>query len=415
MQIDCSTTPTISAPHEGITVNHNELAPAAGMPRRDFLRNSILLALPLATGSAMALTVKTGGSLAASELVYVPPTRARGSAVIDVRNYGARGDGVHDDTAAIQTAINALPSTGGTIEVPAGIYMIDAVRSLNLRNYMHMKLAPDAQLVAKPNSADKYSVLRLEIIHDVEISGGQIIGERDQHTGTTGEAGHGIVVKGSSRITIRDMRLSKGWGDGISVGPRPQYKKNFIYSRDVAVANVVCTGNRRNGLSITNVIGMKVYDSEFSDTHGTKPECGIDVEPNGDIDGLGYNDQVRIENCVMRGNAKYAINVWNRARNLTVTKCTMENNKYGLVSTGLNSGTFTHNLICNHRRTGMHIKVGTRNVDISGNVSYKNYLDQGTTMRLQPFYLTGTSTKVQKDLIVGTGTSDIRVGSNYYK
>ena len=397
-------------------MKHNELAPVAGMPRREFLRNSILLALPLATGSAMALTVKTGGSLAASELVYVPPTRTRGTAVVDVANYGARGDGVHDDTAAIQTAINALPSTGGTVVVPAGNYLIDALRSLKLRNYMHLKLDPAAKLIAKPNGSARYAVVTIDVIHDVEVSGGQIVGERDQHTGTSGEGGHGILVKGASRITIRDILVQKGWGDGISVGPRPQYQKPYIYSRDVVVANVVCTGNRRNGLSITNVIGMKVYDSEFSNTNGTSPQCGIDVEPNGDIDGKGYNDQVWIENCVMRGNAKYGVNVWRRSRNLTITKCTIDGNKScGIVTTGLNTGTFTANTFCNNMKTGLFIQTGSNNVSISGNVSYKNYMSQGTSMRLNPFYLTGTSSKIQKDLIVAKTATNTNVGSNYYK
>ena len=80
------------------------------------------------------------------------------------------------------------------------------------------------------------------------------------------------------RVTIRDVHCSRGWGDGISVGPKPRYKQRFIYSQDVVVANVVCTGNRRNGLSITNVIGMKVFDSEFSDTRGTTP---IPCQPAG--------------------------------------------------------------------------------------------------------------------------------------
>jgi parallel beta-helix repeat protein len=289
------------------------------------------------------------------------------------------------------------------------------VKSVHLRSYMYLKLDPDARLVAIPNGARVYAVLTADTIHDVEIAGGRITGERDHHRGTTGEGGHGIVVRGCARMTIRDIFISKGWGDGISVGPKPRYQQKFIYSTDIVVANVVCTGNRRNGLSITNVIGMKVYDSEFSNTYGTKPQCGIDVEPNKDIDGNGYNDKVHIENCVMKGNAAYGVNVWNRARNLTITRCTISGNKScGIVTTGLRGGTFTGNSIHSNYKTGLHIQTGTTNLSVSGGTSYDNYLSQGNVAR-SPFYLVGVNSKIVKDLIRGTGTSGISIGKNYYK
>jgi hypothetical protein len=65
-------------------------------------------------------------------------------------------------------------------------------------------------------------------------------------------------------------------------------------------------------------------------------------------------------------------------------------------------------------KTGIAVKVGTTNYKVSGNTFYNNYLKQGLKTRT-PFYLTGVSSKVQKDLVVGTGTSSIQVGSNYYK
>jgi hypothetical protein len=388
----------------------------AELPRRAFLRNSAMLALPLMAGTAMAGTMRTGGALPATTLAYVPPSRARGSATVDVRSYGAVGNGVHDDTTAFQAAINSLPSTGGTVTVPAGTYLIDAVRSVKLRSLMHLKMDPSAKLVAKPTAADSYNVLFASRVSDLEISGGQIVGERDRHTGTTGEGDHGIRIRGSQRVTIRDILVSKGWGDGITVGPQPVYQKPHIYSRDVVVANVICTGNRRNGLSIGNVIGMKVYDSEFNDTNGTSPQCGIDVEPDKDIDGNGYNDQVWIENCRMNGNAAYGMNVWKRARNLTVKNCVIENNKTcGIVPTGLVGGNFVGNTIRNNMSTGLHIKIGTKRLSVSGNTFYNNYLKQGSTLSRTDFTLTGMSTKIRKDIIVGTGTSDIQIGKNYYK
>ena len=44
--------------------------------------------------------------------------------VVSVKDFGAVGDGVADDTAAIQAAINAKASSGGAINFPAGTYKI---------------------------------------------------------------------------------------------------------------------------------------------------------------------------------------------------------------------------------------------------------------------------------------------------
>lgn len=46
------------------------------------------------------------------------------SIFVNVRDFGAVGDGVTDDTAAIQTALDSLKDSGGTIFFPHGVYVI---------------------------------------------------------------------------------------------------------------------------------------------------------------------------------------------------------------------------------------------------------------------------------------------------
>ena len=77
-----------------------------------------------------------------------------------------------------------------------------------------------------------------------QTSGGQIVGERDRHLGSTGQWGHCIGVRGCKRVTVRDIRLSKGWGDGISVGA--SNGTTTVLSEDVFVA---ATGFRRDALA----------------------------------------------------------------------------------------------------------------------------------------------------------------------
>lgn len=48
------------------------------------------------------------------------------SGIINVKSFGAKGDGVADDTVAIQAAINNLLTTGGQVWLPAGTYSVSS-------------------------------------------------------------------------------------------------------------------------------------------------------------------------------------------------------------------------------------------------------------------------------------------------
>ena len=50
--------------------------------------------------------------------------------VFNVKDYGATGDGSTDDRNAIQNAINAVPSTGGTVVFPAGTYKLGSALTI---------------------------------------------------------------------------------------------------------------------------------------------------------------------------------------------------------------------------------------------------------------------------------------------
>lgn len=342
--------PDVMGPHpESLDPEENQGRTA----RRNFL------------GGLLTLTASTlvGGAGVAFVAPAVAVPRKRGSAKIDVRDHGAKGDGVRDDTSSFQHAIDALPNDGGTVYVPAGAYVIDPTRNVKLRSRMHLSLAADARLLAKANAAPRAYVLLAQELEDVEISGGRIIGDRDSHLATTGEWGHGIRVRGCSGITIRNIHISRCWGDGISAGGIKKPGEPNRPGRDYVLEKVVCTGNRRQGLTIGSSRGVRIRDCEFSDTGGIPPSAGIDIEPD-----TGVASDIVIENCLVRGNRGPGISLYKRAADVTIKNCTIERNRGdGILAVTAIDCVFTDNIIRENTLRGIHLRTGSRNVRIAGN------------------------------------------------
>ena len=370
--------------------------------RRSFLRNAAAVSLvsAFAGGSLLAPLVANAQS------VPLPPVRARGTALLNVKNFGAVGDGVKDDTAAIQAALNKLGTLGGTVVIPAGRYLIDAAKNLRPLSRTLLKLEPGAVLVAKPNALSRSYVIYLKDKVDVEIQGGEIIGERDRHdfsrVSGTHEWGHGIQVLGCKRVTISDIRISNCTGDGICLGGM---------SDDVVVSKAICDNNRRQGLSITNTTNVKVLGGEYINTNGTAPQCGIDIEP----DDPYSNSKTLIQGARLAGNKVYGLLIWNRVSDVTVTGCTIEkNNSNGVTTHGCSGIKFTGNTVRYNSATGLRIDDGTSNIVVSGNTFYGNYARQGIKTRTQ-FTQTGWSSKVERDMLIRGTTSAVQILSNTYK
>lgn len=83
-------------------------------------------------------------------LAVAGPSPAGG--VFDVRDYGARGDGVAKDTAAIQKAIDAATAAGGgTVELTAGTYLSGTIW---LKDNVDFHLGAGATLLGSTEPAD---------------------------------------------------------------------------------------------------------------------------------------------------------------------------------------------------------------------------------------------------------------------
>ena len=94
-------------------------------------RNALCIAAFLTTALAQASTAQETAS------------------PIDVRSMGAKGDGVADDTKAVQRAIDTCSDAdGGRVLFPAGCYLCGSIR---LRSNVELDLAENARVIGTEN------------------------------------------------------------------------------------------------------------------------------------------------------------------------------------------------------------------------------------------------------------------------
>lgn len=222
--------------------------------------------------------------------------------MLNVRDFGAKGDSTTDDTAAIQAALDAASTRGiSAVLFPTGTYKVSATTADNnffaaLTVHSGQRLLFDAatlQLTA--NGYDFYAVLNIHNVNNVTVEGGlTIIGDRESHTATTGESGHGIRIVNSHNVHVSDVNIRYTWGDGVCVGGNGTMAE---ISQNVTLERIRTYKCSRNGLSIIEADGVVVRDCDFTYTDRTAPQYGIDVEPN-----LGTATNITIENVRMLNN-----------------------------------------------------------------------------------------------------------------
>lgn len=212
-------------------------------------------------------------------------------AAVNVRDFGAVGDGKTDDTAAINSALDV----GEPVLIPRGEYLVNPLVGIKCRSGSRLSVAPQAVLRAIPTDSGSSRIIQVYDCSDVVIQGGTLIGEREQHLGTDSEWGMGVDVRASKNVTIRNVDISECWGDGI-------YLADVV---GVQIHDLKCTHNRRQGLSIVGGSDITVRGSVFTRTEGTKPSSGIAIEPN---EGRTVK-RVRIVNCKCSNNNGRGISV----------------------------------------------------------------------------------------------------------
>ncbi|MGW3196329.1 right-handed parallel beta-helix repeat-containing protein [Streptomyces sp. NPDC001118] len=167
-------------------------------------------------GTAIATPPGTTTQYLRADGTWVNP----GAPVINVRDYGAKGDGVTNDTSAINSAITALGAAGGgTLYVPPGTYVTTGLVVQNLsgwtiRGERGSILTLAGNTVAAPNQGAA-NVLTIADCNDFVIEGITIDGRRDTlfplvPLATNAAAGQATiqVAHGASAAYVVGQRLN---------------------------------------------------------------------------------------------------------------------------------------------------------------------------------------------------------------
>ncbi len=207
-----------------------------------------------------------------------------------IANYGAIGDGVATNTAAIQAALDAaMGAGGGTVDVPPGTFLSGPIRfgsRINLRLEAHAILRMLPLEKYPGGTINPANFITGANLHDISISGSGVIDGQARHGGLMpgwGRRPHAIRFSTCQRVLIENVTLSNSPMFHISVSSR---------SSDVTVRGVTIRATPS-----TDPVNPG-HNTDACDVGGKHPQENRDSQVgDDDFTCSGGTSDVLITNC----------------------------------------------------------------------------------------------------------------------
>ena len=253
----------------------------------------------------------------------------------NVKDFGAVGDGVTDDTAAVQAWLNI----GGTLYAPKGTYLISsALTGLAGTTIMGAGWNTIFQLANTINPISMFTFGTGAAVCRVEIHNCAFSGNKANNT-----AGHGITINSGYNANLFNCYINNFAGDGI------RYAAATINSFQNYIRDCEIYANGGYGVNINSnlITDTHVMNSDigYNGTGGvyTQGSCSVRnsvVWGGGQANSigitLGYNSQVM--DCAIEGHGKHGIYVNNTAVLISGNK--IYANSYTSANSGLYDGIY---------------------------------------------------------------------------
>lgn len=201
------------------------------------------------------------------------PAQSLSKESIDITSYLPNNyskDGKTDYTSYIQKGINE----NKIVKMPDFPILINE-KGIHVNSGSRILFQKKSSLRMNPTASGNYGLLKIDDVSDVVIYAPVLIGDRKKHLGDKGEWGMGIYILGGKNITIYNPRILDCWGDGIYIGAGKSGS-----SKKIKIVDGYIDNSRRNGISITDGSDIEIRRIIISNSNGTRPMSGIDIEPN---------------------------------------------------------------------------------------------------------------------------------------
>lgn len=265
---------------------------------------------------------------------------------LNVKWFGAKGDGTANDVLPIQKAIAAMPLDGGHLLFPSGVYLQKSITNASgpisiaftFNNYRNFKISGKGALIKAdianaciPENKGFY----FEDCSDGLVEGLTYDGSKMERAPAGGDPDssnrqNGFHFRACQRITVSDVRSNYCVMDGFMVEGRTSGNVAVKWCEDIRLIGCQANYGYRQGLSALNVKRLSCVRSEFSytgTTYGTSPMAGIDLEATDGSLQQGQIDCV-IDNCLFANNLGFGLAFHTATVNSRVMHSTFLNNEF---------------------------------------------------------------------------------------
>lgn len=188
----------------------------------------------------------------------------KGELVLNVKDYGAVGDGVADDTAAISAALAAArPQKGRVRFEPNATYLVSSTLVIT-----GCHLEGRGATLKIPNGADLTGVQVLQLSGGATIEG-LAIDLNKANTTDTGVATHGLGIYcygaagWTDRLVIRDVEIKNGYHAAVQLVTGAAITDGADAPRSRTLLDNVRVTGCGSGVFASKVDGLTIRDSTF--------------------------------------------------------------------------------------------------------------------------------------------------------